>query len=110
MQKGHQTNYPNLSLYVDHLKIIRDNMKLPLGHINPQIDRQQKKALELSEFSEYDGVTILSIAELALTDANFHKEALILKRMATLISEYDYDFELIWGDHIDILDKALEER
>ena len=68
------------------------------------------KALELSKWSDGDGVTILDVAKLALTDINYHHEARILHRIQQLIMKNEQDFELIWGDRIDILDKAVKER
>jgi len=77
---------------------------------NPTIRAIQEKGLELSKWTDGDGVTILDVAKLALTDINYHHEAQILHRMQKLIMKNEQDFELIWGDRIDILDNALEKR
>ena len=68
-----------------------------------------KMGLKLSKWSDGDGVTILDVAKLALTDINYHHEARILHRIQQLLLKNEQDFELIWGDRINLLDKALKE-
>ena len=48
-----------------------------------------KLALELSESTGGDGIEILEIASLALTDVNYHPEAKILHRMAKTLADRD---------------------
>ena len=57
------------------------------------------KALELSDFTEGDGIEILEIASLALVDVNYHPEAKILNRMAHLLEKNPgAEFDLIESD------------
>ena len=41
----------------------------------------EKTALDLAEKTDYDGVEILEIAMLALTDVNYHAEARLIRNM-----------------------------
>jgi len=41
----------------------------------------EKTALDLAEKTDYDGVEILEIAMLALTDVNYHPEARLIRNM-----------------------------
>ena len=56
------------------------------------------KALELSNFTDGDGIEILQIAYLALTDVNYHPEAKIHYRMAEALDNNvgaEFEFQVI---------------
>ena len=46
-----------------------------------QKNNLQKMALDLAKKTDYDGLEILEIAMLALTDVNYHPEAKVIRDM-----------------------------